>query len=107
MTNIAKFLHQDININIIGKRNTGKSYLTKYILKSLFINNMLDYVIIISGTLYTGFQDCIPKKYQFYPEQAVTIIPKILEFQRKNIKNNIHAGIILDDCLRGINFKSS
>ncbi len=55
MTNIAKFFYQNININIISKGNTGKFYLTKYILKLLFINNMLNYVIIISGTLYTGF----------------------------------------------------
>ncbi len=53
--NITNYLTIDSNIFIIGSRNTGKSYFTRYILKYLFIAKKLNYTIIISPTLYNGF----------------------------------------------------
>lgn len=107
MSTITDLLKQDININILGKRNTGKSHLTKYIIKNLFIKSMIDYVIVISATLYTGYWDCIPKKYQYYPKDAEIAIKKVLTFQKAHKNENIHALIILDDCLGGIKFNDN
>ncbi len=103
---ITNYLTIDSNIFIIASRNTGKSYLARYILKCLFITKQLKYVIVISPTLYNSFQNCIPKNYQYDPKNAEIAINKVLDFQKKHIHENIHAAIIIDDAIGLINFNT-
>src|SRR5271156_1373296 len=105
---IAELLRLDINILIIGASNSGKTYLSKYIVKSLF-GNKVDYFIVISPTIYNGDWDCIPPQYQFAPQDEKTIenaIQNVINYQIKHIKDDIHVEIIIDDSIGAIKFNS-
>lgn len=104
MSSITDYLKVDSNIYFIGCRNTGKSYLARYILKCFFYKNLLSYVIIIAPTLYNGFWNCIPKKYQYNPTDAENAINKVLNYQKSHINDNIHACIIIDDSIGLLKF---
>ena len=49
---------------VVSKRNSGKSYLTKHLLKMFMVDNKLfDYIVLFSSTAHlTKDFDCLPKK---------------------------------------------
>ena len=69
---------------IVSKRNSGKSFLCKHLLKLFMVDNKLfDYIVLFSSTAnLTNDFDCLPKKA--IQEDFSTIkINKILEHQKK------------------------
>ena len=49
---------------IVSKRNSGKSYLCKHLLKMFMIDNKLfDYIVLFSSTAHLSKDfECLPKK---------------------------------------------
>jgi len=95
---------------MIGKRNTGKSFLIKDL---LYYNNSFQVGTVISGTEAANgfFGEFIPKMF-IHDEYRSTIIDNVVKRQQsllKNIKKEVHkygssqidprAFLILDDCL--------
>ena len=53
-----------ISMVVVSKRNCGKSYLTKHLLKMFMVDNKLfDYIVLFSSTAHlTKDFGCLPKK---------------------------------------------
>ena len=87
---------------VCSKRNSGKSYLTKHLLKMFMVDNKLfDYIVLFSSTAHLSNDfECLPKK-SIQDEFSTTKINKILEYQRKSkdTKNPKQCLIILDDTI--------
>jgi hypothetical protein len=108
--NLSKFdvskIKDDSVVVLIGKRNTGKSFLTKNI---LYQNRSLPVGTVISGTEGANqFYSCIVPPIFIHEEYTALIISNILKRQKMMMKR-IHshtntnidprAFLILDDCL--------
>ena len=98
---------------IVSKRNSGKSYLCKHLLKMLMMDNKLfDYCVLFSSTAHLSKDfECLPKK-AIQEDFSTTKINKILEYQKKSkdTNNPKQCLIILDDtigCKIDITFKTS
>lgn len=95
----------DSVIVLIGKRNTGKSFLTKYVLHN---NRSIPVGTVISGTEGANqFYSKIVPPIFIHEEYTPTIISNVLKRQKQVIKK-INSGddqidprafLILDDCL--------
>jgi hypothetical protein len=87
---------------VVSKRNSGKSYLTKHLLKTFMIDNKLfDYIVLFSSTAHLSKDfDCLPKK-SIQEEFSTAKVNKILDFQKvsKESKNPKQCLIILDDTI--------
>jgi hypothetical protein len=87
---------------IVSKRNSGKSFLTKHLLKMFMVDNKLfDYIVLFSSTAQlTKDFECLPKK-SILEDFSTTKINKILEYQKKakESKNPKQCLIILDDTI--------
>ena len=87
---------------IVSKRNSGKSFLTKYLLKMFMMDNKLfDYIVLFSSTAHlTKDFECLPKK-SILEDFSTTKINKILEYQKKAKDSNKpkQCLIILDDTI--------
>lgn len=87
-------------IVITSKRNSGKSCLNKNLIKYLFDNFDYQFSILFSDTFFNGdYKDLFDKDFVFKSDDLDIKIPKILNIQEKNIKNNklIQGLIVLDD----------
>ena len=79
---------------VVSKRNSGKSYLTKHLLKMFMVDNKLfDYIVLFSSTAHLSNDfECLPKK-SIQEEFSTTKINKILEYQKslktQKIPNNV------------------
>lgn len=87
---------------IVSKRNSGKSYLTKHLLK-MFMNEkkLFDYVVLSSSTAsMTDDFDCLPKK-AIQDDFSTSKINKILEHQKKSKESKTpkQCLVILDDTI--------
>jgi len=98
---------------VVSKRNSGKSYLTKHLLKMFMVENKLfDYIVLFSSTAHLSKDfECLPKK-SIQEEFSTTKINRILEYQKKSkdTKNPKQCLIILDDtigCKLDITFKTN
>ena len=69
---------------IVSKRNSGKSYLCKHLLKMLMMDNKLfDYIVLFSSTAHLSKDfECLPKK-SIQEDFSTTKINKILEYQER------------------------
>ena len=87
---------------IVSKRNSGKSYLCKHLLKLLMMDNKLfDYIVLFSSTAHLSKDfECLPKK-AIQEDFSTTKVNKILEYQKKlkDSKNPKQCLIILDDTI--------
>ena len=87
---------------IVSKRNSGKSFLTKHLLKMFMVENKLfDYIVLFSSTAQlTKDFECLPKK-SIQEDFSTTKINKILEYQKKakESQNPKQCLIILDDTI--------
>ena len=58
---------------VVSKRNSGKSYLTKHLLKLFMVDNKLfNYIVLFSSTAHLSKDfDCLPKKsvQEYFPVQ--------------------------------------
>ena len=74
---------------ICSKRNSGKSFLCKHLLKMFMIENKLfHYIVLFSSTAHLSKDfECLPKK-SVQEDFSTTKINKILEYQ-KNLKTQI------------------
>ena len=70
---------------VVSKRNSGKSYLTKHLLRTFMIENKLfDYIVLFSSTAHLSKDfDCLPKK-AIQEEFSTAKVNKILDFQKPN-----------------------
>ena len=79
---------------VCSKRNSGKSYLCKHLLKMFMVDNKLfDYIVLFSSTAHLSNDfECLPKK-SIQEEFSTTKINKILEYQKslktQKIPNNV------------------
>jgi len=87
---------------VVSKRNSGKSYLTKHLLKMFMVDNKLfDYIVLFSSTAnLTKDFDCLPQKaiQENFSSEKVN---KIIEHQKKSKEssNPKQCCIILDDTI--------
>jgi len=74
---------------VVSKRNSGKSYLTKHLLKMFMVENKLfDYIVLFSSTAHLSKDfECLPKK-SIQEEFSTVKINKILEYQKKSKDSN-------------------
>ena len=71
---------------ILGKRNTGKSYLTKYLIHQLVNQGMYNTVYLFSTTeRYSHSFNCLPKEY-IINGFDLKFIQNIIDAQRKRIE---------------------
>ena len=79
---------------VVSKRNSGKSYLTKHLLKMFMVENKLfDYIVLFSSTAHLSKDfECLPKK-SIQEEFSTVKVNKILEHQKKSkdliTRNNV------------------
>ena len=68
---------------LCSKRNSGKSFLCKHLLKIFMNDNKLfDYIVLFSSTAHLSKDfECLPKK-SIQEEFSTTKINKILEYQK-------------------------
>ena len=93
-------IKQNSFVVITSKRNSGKTILNKHLIKNLFDNYDFKFSILFSDTFFNGdYKDLFDKNFVFTSDELDIKIPKILQIQEKNIKNNkiIHGLIVLDD----------
>ena len=87
---------------VVSKRNSGKSYLTKHLLKLFMVDNKLfNYIVLFSSTAHLSKDfDCLPKK-AIQEDFSSAKVNKILDFQKasKDSKNPKQCLIILDDTI--------
>ena len=87
---------------VVSKRNSGKSYLTKHLLKLFMVDNKLfNYIVLFSSTANLSHDfDCLPKK-AIQEDFSSAKVNKILDFQKasKDSKNPKQCLIILDDTI--------
>ena len=70
---------------VVSNCNSGKSYLTKHLLKMFMVDNKLfDYIVLFSSTAHlTKDFECLPKK-SIQDDFSTTKINRILEYQKKS-----------------------
>jgi len=97
------------NIIVIGKRNTGKSTLIKYIL--YYIRNVVPMIIAMSGTERTNnfYKQILPKilvyeevdstKFQPILDRQIQLREKIIQNKSKYRNTNPNIALVLDDCV--------
>ena len=94
-------IKQNAFIVIASKRNSGKTVLTKNLIKYLFDKYEYQFSVIFSDTAgFNGDYDNIfEKEFVFKSEQLDDKVTKILNIQEKSIKSKkiIHGLIVLDD----------
>ena len=87
---------------VVSKRNSGKSYLVKHLLKLFMVDNKLfNYIVLFSSTANLSHDfDCLPKK-AIQEDFSSAKVNKILDFQKasKESKNPKQCLIILDDTI--------
>ena len=87
---------------VVSKRNSGKSYLVKHLLKLFMVDNKLfNYIVLFSSTANLSHDfDCLPKK-SIQEDFSSAKVNKILDFQKasKDSKNPKQCLIILDDTI--------
>ena len=87
---------------VVSKRNSGKSYLVKHLLKLFMVDNKLfNYIVLFSSTAHLSKDfDCLPKK-SVQEDFSSAKVNKILDFQKqyKESKNPKQCLIILDDTI--------
>ena len=87
---------------VVSKRNSGKSYLVKHLLKLFMVDNKLfNYIVLFSSTAHLSKDfDCLPKK-AIQEDFSSAKVNKILDFQKasKDSKNPKQCLIILDDTI--------
>jgi hypothetical protein len=94
-------IKQNSFIVIASKRNSGKTVLTKNLIKYLFDKFEYKFSVIFSDTAgFNGDYDNIfEKEFVFKSEQLDNKVEKLLKIQEKSIKSKkiIHGLIVLDD----------
>jgi hypothetical protein len=97
------------NIIVIGKRNTGKSTLIKYIL--YYIRNVVPMIIAMSGTERTNnfykkilpemlvYEEVDSNKFQPILDRQIQLREKILNKKSKYKNTNPNIALVLDDCV--------
>ena len=87
---------------VVSKRNSGKSYLVKHLLKLFMVDNKLfNYIVLFSSTANLSHDfECLPKK-SVQEDFSSAKVNKILDFQKasKDSKNPKQCLIILDDTI--------
>ena len=87
---------------VVSKRNSGKSYLVKHLLKLFMVDNKLfNYIVLFSSTAHLSKDfECLPKK-AIQEDFSSAKVNKILDFQKasKDSKNPKQCLIILDDTI--------
>ena len=79
----------------LGKKQTGKSFMMKYLLYTASKRNRFDYVIIISPTSFNGDWDVIPESF-IYQTMDDAFLENLFEIQKNN---NSSLLLILDDTI--------
>jgi len=75
-------------ILLASRRKSGKSVLVKGLIKNICDNFEIDYIIIFSKTsLYNNDYDFLDKKYHYDYDESEKIITKIIDYQKKKLKN--------------------
>jgi hypothetical protein len=88
---------------IIGKTQSGKSHLLKYLLKALYLEGRFSFGCVVSMTSqFTNDWDCIPRNFHLTPDRTEDYLKKSLLPKMAQLKSAgyyVPAFIILDDCL--------
>lgn len=92
---------------LIGKPKTGKSHMTKFIIKELMKNKLYDYVLVFCPSLglsKDSSYDFIPSEFQYnkYSDYKIRNIMR-LQKQRKEENKPNRCLLILDDIIGSIN----
>ena len=108
---MENFSIKNRTITIIAKRNSGKSYLLKYLLEYSIKNKDFNKIYVVSPTekMNKYYSDIIPENCIFdkYEDEWVLCLidkmGKINSGKSKESDNPTHCLIILDDCTSDVN----
>lgn len=106
---IADLIQMPCVILSVGKTESGKTHMIKYLLKCLAMKGRFNYGCVISSTLFEGEWDCVPEQNRAFPTQARKYICRIIKYQKRWKEQGIlmHSFIVLDDCIGAINFNDA
>jgi hypothetical protein len=96
---------------IIGKTQSGKSHLLRYLMKCLWLNGSFAFGCIISLTSqFTHDWDCIPKRFHLTPDKAehylkTILLPRMAQIKARGI--NMPSFILIEDCLGELKWNDS
>ena len=92
---------------LVGKPNSGKSYLLSYLLlpnHKEYSTEPFHYIICFTTTKFNrAWTEILPEEY-VHPKYDADVLQFILDIQSQN--THIKAAIIFDDCLNDAAFKS-
>lgn len=94
---------------ICGNCGSGKSNLTKYIIKHLYATKKIDICVLFSPTAKISEDGA----YNFLPDSLIHKRPtdikikNLLKFQAKNKAKKLNMLVVFDDCLSAFNKNSS
>jgi hypothetical protein len=96
------------NLLFIGKTNTGKSHMAKFLLYACTAGrkqSLFNYGVVISNTIHVNPDwNCVPKGFQVTPAQSEDMIKKVVAKQTQYPQ--LKAFIIIDDSIGCIDWNA-